>query len=469
MNKKYFYKQIFIFCLVFFLLGIKAFAIDSDDYLFSDDSFSDEGFFSDAEFFSDEDLFSDDIFSSETLVETPVTKIDASLSSLIFETGSVRFGGSLSAGLHMESIWIDPFSSDCDFLYGTEMGAIKLGGLENTGINPTLDLDLFFDSRPSSNTRLYGKFNVMYPFNKNDPNIFVDMALFSSPEAYVLTEIIVPNFSVFELFTDFNYDDKIYFRFGKHTVKWGVAYFFSPADIINLAAIDPEDPEKQREGPISLRVHFPIEGTQTNLWFYILPDEKTMLVKDSSFAFKAEFLVATSELGFGAWYRYNSPPHLMGTFTGSLAGKVGLFAETVFAWGNEDAWQNDRAFTEMKPVLDATLGASYYWEKAKINLAGQYLFGFDFSNLDTKNYTGAHKAALSLSRSEFIIKKMSLSAFALMDILEHTGTASLNLGVNFFDGFSLSTGPSLSIMSIGAEKKMNASFSLSLRFGGGRF
>lgn len=467
MNKKYFYKQIFIFCLVFSLLGIKAFAIDSDDYLFSDDSFSD------AEFFSDEDLFSDDIFSSETLVETPVTKIDASLSSLIFETGSVRFGGSLSAGLHMESFWLDPFSSDCDFLYGTEIQAglssIKVGGLENAKITPTLDLDLFFDSRPSSNTRLYGKFNVMYPFNKNDPNIFVDMALFLSPEAYVLTEIIVPNFSVFELFTDFNYDDKIYFRFGKHTVKWGVAYFFSPADIINLAAIDPEDPEKQREGPISLRVHFPIEGTQTNLWFYILPDEKTMLVKDSSFAFKAEFLVATSELGFGAWYRYNSPPHLMGTFTGSLAGKVGLFAETVFAWGNEDAWQNDRAFTEMKPVLDATLGASYYWEKAKINLAGQYLFGFDFSNLDTKNYTGAHKAALSLSRSEFIIKKMSLSAFALMDILEHTGTASLNLGVNFFDGFSLSTGPSLSIMSIGAEKKMNASFSLSLRFGGGRF
>lgn len=463
MNKKYFYKQIFIFCLVFFLLGIKAFAIDSDDYLFSDDSFSD------AEFFSDEDLFSDDIFSSETLVETPVTKIDASLSSLIFETGSVRFGGSLSAGLHMESIWIDPFSSDCDFLYGTEMGAIKLGGLENTGINPTLDLDLFFDSRPSSNTRLYGKFNVMYPFNKNDPNIFVDMALFLSPEAYVLTEIIVPNFSVFELFTDFNYDDKIYFRFGKHTVKWGVAYFFSPADIINLAAIDPEDPEKQREGPISLRVHFPIEGTQTNLWFYILPDEKTMLVKDSSFAFKAEFLVATSELGFGAWYRYNSPPHLMGTFTGSLAGKVGLFAETVFAWGNEDAWQNDRAFTEMKPVLDATLGASYYWEKAKINLAGQYLFGFDFSNLDTKNYTGAHQAAFSLSRSEFITKKMSLSAFTLMDILEHTGTASLNLGVDFFDGFSLSAGPALSRFATDSEKKISASFSLSLRFGGGRF
>lgn len=464
MNKKYFYKQIFIFCLVFFLLGIKAFAIDSDDYLFSDDSFSDEGFFSDAEFFSDEDFF-----GSEVIEELNETKVDASLSSLIFETGSVRFGGSLSAGLHMESIWIDPFSSDCDFLYGTEMGAIKLGGLENTGINPTLDLDLFFDSRPSSNTRLYGKFNVMYSFNKNYPNIFVDMALFPPPEAYVLTEIIVPNFSVFELFTDFNYDDKIYFRFGKHTVKWGVAYFFSPADIINLAAIDPEDPEKQREGPISLRVHFPIEGTQTNLWFYILPDEKTMLVKDSSFAFKAEFLVATSELGFGAWYRYNSPPHLMGTFTGSLAGKVALFAETVFAWGNEDAWKNNRVFTEMKPVVDATLGASYYWEKAKINLAGQYLFGFDFSNLDTKNYTGAHQAAFSLSRSEFIIKKMSLSAFTLMDILEHTGTASLNLGVDFFDGFSLSAGPALSRFATDSEKKIIASFSLSLRFGGGRF
>ncbi|HUH44832.1 MAG TPA: hypothetical protein VLZ44_06660, partial [Treponemataceae bacterium] len=75
----------------------------------------------------------------------------------------------------------------------------------------------------------------------------------------------------------------------------------------------------------------------------------------------------------------------------------------------------------------------------------------------------------SLSRSEFITKKMSLSAFTLMDILEHTGTASLNLGVDFFDGFSLSAGPALSRFATDSEKKISASFSLSLRFGGGRF
>ena len=466
MNKKYFYKQIFIFCLVFSLLGIKAFAIDSDDYLFSDDSFSD------AEFFSDEDLFSDDdFFESEVIEELNETKIDASLSSLIFEVGKTRFGGSLSASVHIESSWIDPFESGNDFIKGREIEipfqGVNMGGLKQTSLNPRIDFDFFFDARPSDTTRLYGKFLINYPFVHTYPSLLVLSD--SNAEPIIVSEIPVPSFSVFELFTDFAYDDTIYFRFGKHSVKWGIGYFFSPADVINLGSIDPEKPEVQVEGPISFRLHYPIEGTQTNVWFYALPDTESFLARDTALAGKLEFLLGTSELGVGCWYKYNRPPHLMATFTGSLAGKVALFAETVFAWGNEDAWKNNRVFTEMKPVVDATLGASYYWEKAKINLAGQYLFGFDFSNLDTKNYTGAHQAAFSLSRSEFITKKMSLSAFTLMDILEHTGTASLNLGVDFFDGFSLSAGPALSRFATDSEKKISASFSLSLRFGGGRF
>lgn len=450
--------------VLFFLFLILSFGfLCADEPLFSDDDF-----FSDDSFFSD-----DDFFESEVIEELNETKVDASLSSLIFEVGKTRFGGSLSASVHIESSWIDPFESGNDFIKGREIeiplqGPMNMGGLEQTSLKPNIDFDFFFDARPSDTTRLYGKFLINYPFVHTYPSLLV----LSDPNAepIIVSEIPVPSFSVFELFSDFAYDDTIYFRFGKHTVKWGVGYFFSPADIINLGSIDPENPEVQVEGPISFRLHYPLEGTQTNFWFYALPDTESFLARDTALAGKFEFLLGTSELGVGCWYKYNRPPHLMATFTGSLAQKISLFGEAVFAWGNEKDWLDEKSFSEMKLVLDTTIGGSYYWEKSKIQIASQYLFGIDFSNLNENEYYGSHKAAISLSRSEFISKKMSLSSFGIIDFVKGTGTGNLNLGLQLFDDMSLSTGPSFSIVENELSEKMQVlSCSVSVRLGGGRF
>ena len=452
-------KCLLVFVFVFFSFGF----LYADETLFSDDDF-----FSDDSFFSD-----DDFFGSEVIEELNETKIDASLSSLIFEVGKTRFGGSLFASVHIESSWIDPFKPGNDFIKGREIeispqGSVNIGGLEQTRLSPNIDFDFFFDTRPSNTTRLYGKFLINYPFVHTYPSLLV----LSDPSAepIIVSEIPVPSFSVFELFSDFAYDDTIYFRFGKHSVKWGVGYFFSPADVINLGSIDPEKPEVQVEGPISFRLHYPIEGTQTNVWFYALPDTESFLARDTALAGKLEFLLGTSELGVGCWYKYNRPPHFMATFTGSVFRKVSLFGEAVFAWGNENDWLEEKSFSEMKLVLDTTIGGSYYWEKAKIQIASQYLFGIDFSNVKESDYYGSHKAALSLSRSEFITKKMSLSSFAIIDFVKLTGIGNLNLGLQLFDDMSLSTGPSFSIVEKEHGEKMQAlSYSVSLRLGGGRF
>ena len=107
--------------------------------------------------------------------------------------------------------------------------------------------------------------SMLLSFYQKDPNIltFLHRSLCTNRN-------YSSNFSVFELLQTSTTMTKS-ISFWQAYGKVGSGVFFSPADIINLAAIDPEDPEKQREGPISLRVHFPIEGTQTNLWFISYP------------------------------------------------------------------------------------------------------------------------------------------------------------------------------------------------------
>ncbi|NLM26368.1 MAG: hypothetical protein GX208_09695, partial [Firmicutes bacterium] len=76
--------------------------------------------------------------------------------------------------------------------------------------------NLFLDARPDPNYRVFANVQVNY-----GQGIYLS-----------------------ELFSDFNYQDKIFFRGGKQTINWGVGYFFSPADVINVGKIYPQNPEE---------------------------------------------------------------------------------------------------------------------------------------------------------------------------------------------------------------------------------
>ena len=287
----------------------------SDDWLFGGSS-DDDLFFSG----SDDDLFGgDDMFGEEITIENSSTQSIFSGLDLI-NTEKVRFGGSANFGLNSSVNFVNLFSSDA-------ASASYWGdAFYDTTLSPSIGAELYFDAHPDEILRLYGKAGVSYPFK-------------FSASAGANATVDVPNFYVKELFTDFSLGDNVYFRFGKHTVKWGVGYFFSPADVINLGAIDPQEPTADREGPVSLRTQIIIPGTQNCVYLYGILGDKN-LIRDAAIAAKYEFLIGNYEIGVGAWYKYNRSPRLMVTTTGSLK-DISLFAEGVFAWGTEEDWVSE--------------------------------------------------------------------------------------------------------------------------------
>ena len=475
------------------------FTSSSDDWLFGGTS-DDDLFFSG----SDDDLFGgDDMFGEEITVENSSSSPLSIFSGLdLINTEKVRFGGSASFSLNSAISLTNVFSSNAQkWQYWKE-------ALYNTSLSPSIGAELYFDAHPDEILRLYGKVGVSYPF-AGQPQILEknDFGVWNPSNSIGISGLPsngVPNFYVKELFTDFSLGDNVYFRFGKHTVKWGVGYFFSPADVINLGAIDPENPTADREGPVSLRTQITIPGTQNCIYIYGVLGDKNV-VRDAALAAKYEFLVGNYEIGIGAWCKWRRAPRLIATATGSIK-DISLFAEGVFAWGLEEEWVEDRSLSGKKPFFQATLGGSYTWNEPKISLSMQYFFnGFGVPDIKestlqellTKqlnySYCGQHYVAMSLSKSSlFDNNDMSLSLFGLMSLTDLSGMASLSYSAKLFRNCSLSLGPSFTfgpekseyiylssmgdqqtllalMMSNGEKWRANMGFSVSFRLGGGKF
>ena len=416
-------------------------------------------------FFSEDSMFFDDVMVEEITEEDSNGKGENSIFDFgLIETDSVSFGGSTSFSLDYTALFGDFAASKKDSEY-------FLNGFENSYLAPNMSASLYFDARPNEALRFYGKVEVGYPFEQNLGKL--------NP---MLNGLTIPQLRVKELFTDFNIGEHSYFRFGKHTVKWGVGYFFSPADVINIGKIDPENPENQVEGAVTLRSMFTFPGNQNCLYLYLIPDE-TGLVKNTAFAGKYDFLVGNTEIGLGAWVKYNRPPKFISTMTTTLFNKIATFGEAVVSYGTEEEWLGD---LEKSFALQGTLGFSYSFTKPKITLATQYLFnGYGDENPETLddvafvskqtlyNYVGKHYLAVSLSKSELISKKLSLSCFGLVGLSDFSGNASLNLNYQMDKNCSLSLGPSYVFGKENSEftkaTKDMLMFNISVKLGGGKF
>ena len=430
-------------------------------------------------------------------------KADLEKASLSLESKKLRIGGSLSSSMGINYAWVDPYSKKDDYLKSFKDGK----GTFNT----TLNGSLFFDARPNEDLKLYGKFLFGFPFEKS-----LSGALTVPKNSFgplPPNDIILPigvngaaNIKIQELYTDFSAKNIAFFRFGKHAVKWGTGYFYSPADVINISRIDPQDPTADREGGISLRTHIIIPKTQHNIWLYMLPpgQGEDFDPKYTAGAAKGEFVVGNWELGFGGWYKYEKAPRLITTVSGSIAGKVAVFGEGVFAWGSDYTYYKAdmSPYTEKnKPFFQATLGGSYSNADTNTTIALQYFYnGFGYSNADApqdilseaavqmknKNYThrsvlasgdilamgniGQHYIALNISQNKLGTDKLSLNLFQQFAISELEGFSKLTLNWKIYKFASMSTGPSFSYpLSPSSKTKGQIGYSLSFRLGGGTF
>jgi hypothetical protein len=361
-----------------------------------------------------DELFGED--SEDVIVEVEDSQDTDAVAETEKSRQTVRVGGRFSPLLRADWLWTDPLAAQT-----WTAGPASI-------LSASLPALVFIDAKPDDTSRFYFSLKTDWPFTYTAG---------TAPNT-----ITWPNLQIFELFSDLIYQNSLYFRVGKHTVRWGVGLFYSPADIVNIGAIDVEDTQAQREGPISLRLHWPLPGTPHNLWLYGIVPELSVSApapprpEDLAAAAKFEYVLGSWELGVGAHWQRESGLHSMLTASGSL-GPLALFGEAVlsvpaFAVGGVPSG-------EAAVIFSGTAGLLYTKSAQYFSLAAQYLFaGTD------KTLSRGHYLALSLSRQRLFTRQLSASLLALNNLGDLSGWLQLDMGWEFFKGLSLSVAPNLS-------------------------
>lgn len=403
-------------------------------------------------------LFGGDEVVSEAPAQNPADAAKQNPVTAALKSDKVRVGGSFYGSIAPTATWADFWDGD-----------LALDD-SSTSLGASLMSTIFFDARPSEDFRVYGSAKAAYPFSTTTSD-----------------GTSVPNLSVFELFADFNLNDKVYFRMGKSTVKWGVGYFWSPADVINLEPINVLDAEEQREGPVNFRVNVPLAGTQNNLYFYTILDSDYADIDfdTTALAAKAEFLLGNYEVGLGAYYRYDTAERAMLTLTGPL-GDFDVFGEAMASRGSAktyvtgiatDGTISYRASDDVRDSLffSASAGFLYNNQNENITAVGQYYYngeGYSNTNRDalvsqaklaiaTAAFTepskiasltaslsslisgsGQHYGALMLSKGElFALEDLSASVIAVANLSDLSGLIKPSLSWSVVDNFKLTLSP----------------------------
>lgn len=276
--------------------------------------------FDSSEFFGDTAQEAEEIESAESQAET------------FLSDEGVRLGGSFKFSLSTGTMYRRDYADwTLEYLFSGGTFDDPSGtneDIENSSLN--LGGSLWFSARPSDSIRFYGKALVDYPFSDLAASLADLEALADNDPLTVPTGqgIAVPNLAIWELFADFNIDSKVFFRAGKQMVKWGVGYFFQPADIVSLTAVDVNDPTAEREGPLAVKANIPLDIH--NLDFYaIVPSGATMdSITDLGLAGRFRFVLADWEFGLGALYQQDQDWNFTATASGSIW-EFNFFAEAL--------------------------------------------------------------------------------------------------------------------------------------------
>ncbi len=409
--------------------------------------------------------------SQDSTAQSPATATASNPLQGLLKTEAVKIGGSLTGKINATWTWNDPWNS-----------GFELFNPNSQKLTPVLQGLVYFDARPAEDFRVHGSVKTAWPFSSTSS--FLNSATLTTiggSSSLITTSgsVTVPDVRIFELFSDFQLGDSVYFRFGKATVKWGVGYFFSPADIINLEPIDLFDPTAQREGPLQFRVFIPYGKSQNTLSFYAIFDDATPDFSNTALAGKAEFVLGSYELGISGYYRYDTAERAAVTLTGPL-GDFDVFAEGVVARGSPKRFYT--SFTSTSPYYSAvsaddvrktfypsgTLGFLYNDQNNNITVIAQYYYnGEGYSDSDRTTlfnsfksqpapiqaaillaiangsikdfplFTGQHYAAANLSFSEIGGSDFSASATGIMNISDLSGLVQPSLSWEIADYLTL--------------------------------
>lgn len=303
---------------------------------------------------------------------------------------------------------------------------------------------LWFDARPDNDFRVFGKFTTEYPFK-------TDVAASAGSGSVPVT-----NVGVFELFSDFNWKDRVFFRLGKQNTGWGVSRFYQVADPLSVGVKDPTDPSADLEGPVALKASVPF-GLNSLVFVaavkdsYLPESSGDASIRDVGVGVKADIhvevpdnkVVGNGQLSLGVYGQRNLAPKAVVSYSTSVR-KFQLFTDQVVSFGLDSYRLTDDEVTVgsgadavtvkdtekpwRDPFYSATLGTMYVNNDWNFTLYAEYLFNgagsaektayedwlaraaaernpagalpVTLSGSDLGGYLGMHNTALSLSWSD---------------------------------------------------------------------
>lgn len=346
---------------------------------------------------------------------------------------------------------------------GSLLGAVQLSGLSGT-VMP--DESTQFGAKIDATISPAGATGV-------ESSAFADLRLSeykrfhaSGSFAYATQTVTDPIFYLDEIFVDASIGRKLFFRLGKQRIRWGVGTWFQPSDVLSLAAIDPDDPDAEREGPFAFKTDYPFGLNHATL--YLVPPVSG---EPSQFAgaARADVVAGGWEISLAAFARSDietARPRGMLMFSGAL-GAFDLYGEGVAAYGADrlfvrasgSSFETFRKRAEA--IFQATLGAKYSWSDRNglsLNLHGQ---GY---------YNGTGYADPSILRSAAALLKLRADpGYAAADLQQRglwyaAGSASLSyeFGEGKSSGEAALAGTAVADISDGS---MRVSPSISLALG----
>ncbi len=375
----------------------------------------------------------------------------ATAATSLLKSQGIQFGGSIESTYTAYGFWLGAYPDLSNLASGYTDQMV-----------PVLQGTMFFDARPDQHFRVFGKAKASYPFQVSGgtSSTGVTSALGVPP-----TQTVTPNINIFELYSDFDYKNKLYFRVGKQVVNWGVGYFFSPADIISVTPIDPQNPTIEREGPVAFKVNMPFAEVD-NLYLYLVANQSfatgsAFHLNDVAVAPKAEFVVGDYEFGLGGYYQRNQRPKAMVTATGSI-GKIGVFGEAVVSRGADGTLVRQggamgyETYTDTTtPYFQGTVGFNYMQSDWHLSLYGQYYYngqGYADPTLEKEAYilyagqvagTLPVSPQLSLQDLQLPARNYGAAVASWSNIKDSNVTLSLFWEGNFTDGSGI-VSPSVS-------------------------
>jgi len=412
---------LFIILLLFTPFALFAENLDS---LFDEDSSSNE-----LSLFENEDslYFTDDLYSEENENIVNDDSKDLFNSLLGEDTQAIEITGSYSFSL--EGGFRYTFNQNDNLSYF---------------LNAPLDATFSLSARPTTDTRFFMKSNISYPFDDSG------------------------SISIKELFGDFIVADDYFFRVGKQTLNWGVGYFFSPANLLNLTPIDPFNPEEELEGPLAVKINHPV-GVDNLYAYVIVPNSDDLVPTDLVYAFKGEKVLGKMEVSLGGRYSYNetsATPALMATVSAPVSPLINVFAEAVESYDDKFNFEGTIGFSFMKNLekisdVSLTLSAQYYYNQDGVV---PYYYNGLFRNFDKTHQLGG---VISLS----LPNNLSISLASINVLSELSGVLSPKVCYNVSDGISICMGLNYyygELMTFGSNSSIIEP-SIKITLGGGDF